>query len=107
MTQAQRLIGYFGGATGSEWANGPGTPSPRMPTGCASGASQQPHQVSQAAGDHLRPYGGRAAALAPADTAMIVAALDRTEARVVRIVHAGVSGRAAKWFRGRRAAFRG
>ena len=36
----------------------------------------------------------------PADKAMIVASLDRTEARVARIVHAGVSGGAAKRFRG-------
>ena len=60
----------------------------------------QPHQVPQAAGNPLRPHGARPAALAPADKAMIVAALDRTEARVVRIVHAGVSGGAAKRFSG-------
>jgi len=36
----------------------------------------------------------------PADRAMIVASLDRTEVRVGRIAHAGVGGGTVKWFGG-------
>ena len=86
MTQALRLIGYFGDYKTGEWTNRPGTPSPRTPTGCASGASRttasgiakQEILYARTAEDQQR---WRAA-----DKEMIVAPLDRTEERVVRIV---------------------
>ena len=89
-----KLIGYFGGASGSE------------------GSERAKHTVAKNAyrlRERGEPYNRiwyreRQEILyarteqerrrwLPADKAMIVASLDRTEARVVRIVHAGVSGR--------------
>jgi len=101
LTQAQRLIGYFGGASGSE------------------GGERAKHTVAKNA-YRLRKRGEPYSRIRyrerqeilyarteqdrrrwlPANKAMIVASLDRTEARVVHIAHAGVSGRAAKWLGG-------
>ena len=101
MTQALRLIGYFGGDSGSEWGERAkhtvaknayrlrerGEPYNRIRY-----RKRQEIIYARTEQDRRRWL--------PADKEMIVAALDRTEARVVHIVHAGVSGRAAKWLGG-------
>ena len=101
MTQAQRLIGYFGDYKTGDWTDMArhtvaknayrlrerGEPNNRIEY-----RKRKEIIYARTEQDQRRWH--------PADKEMIVASLDRTEARVVRIVHAGVSGRAAKWSEG-------
>ena len=65
LTQALRLIGYFGGASGSEGQRaGQAHRHQECLPAARAGRALQPHLVSRAAGDPLRPYGARPAALA-------------------------------------------
>src|SRR5262249_33087761 len=90
MTQAKRLIGYFGDYASGDWSD-----RARYTV-----AKNTPHpQKGREPGGRTRPRGRRETVYprteaerrrwAPADKALIVAQLDRTEEHVVRVLSGG------------------
>jgi hypothetical protein len=85
MTQAKRLIGYFGDYTSGDWSN------QALHTIAKNAYRLHPGRIRHLKRKEViyaRTEGERRRWL-PADKAMIVAALDRTEAQVVRVINTG------------------
>jgi hypothetical protein len=85
MTQAKRLIGYFGNYASGDWSNQAlhaiAKNAYRLRSGRIRHRKRREIIYARTAAERRRWL--------PADKAMIVAALDRTEARVVRVVNTG------------------
>jgi hypothetical protein len=85
MTQAQRLIGYFGNYAGGDWSN------QALHTIAKNAYRLHPGRIRHRKRREIiyaRTEAERRRWL-PADKAMVLAALERTEARVVRVINTG------------------